>query len=41
MIDGVIVKKLKVIPDERGFLMEMMRRDDDFFRQFGQIYLTA
>ena len=25
MIDGVIVKKLKVIPDERGRLMEIMR----------------
>ena len=25
MIDGVKVKKLKVIPDERGRLMEMLR----------------
>lgn len=41
MIDGVILKKLTVIPDERGFLMEMMRRDDEFFQKFGQIYLTA
>ena len=31
MIDGVKVKKLKVIPDERGRLMEMFRVDDEFF----------
>ena len=41
MIDGVVVKPLKVIPDERGYLMEMMRSDDSFYQQFGQIYLTA
>ncbi len=41
MIDGVIVKQLRVIPDERGWLMEIIRRDDPFFRQFGQTYITA
>jgi len=41
MIDGVVVKQLKLIPDERGYLMEMMRADDSFFQQFGQSYLTA
>ncbi len=41
MIDGVVVKKLKVIPDERGFLMEMLRDDDPFFQKFGQCYLTV
>jgi dTDP-4-dehydrorhamnose 3,5-epimerase len=41
IIDGVIIKKLKVIPDERGFLMEMLRSDDDFFRKFGQVYLSV
>ncbi|MFO7654650.1 MAG: dTDP-4-dehydrorhamnose 3,5-epimerase family protein [Candidatus Krumholzibacteriia bacterium] len=41
MIDGVQVKPLKVIPDERGWLMEMLRADDPFFQQFGQVYLTA
>lgn len=41
MIDGVKVKKLKVIPDERGRLMEMLRADDDLFIGFGQVYLTA
>jgi dTDP-4-dehydrorhamnose 3,5-epimerase len=41
MIEGVQVKTLKVIPDERGWLMEMLRADDPFFQQFGQVYLTA
>ncbi len=41
MIDGVVVKKLKVIPDERGLLMEMMRDDDPFFQKFGQVYLSV
>ena len=29
MIEGVKIKRLKVIPDERGLLMEMMRDDDE------------
>ena len=40
-IEGVIIKKLRVIPDERGFLMEMLRCDDDFFKAFGQVYLSV
>ena len=41
MIEGVKIKKLKVIPDERGRLMEMLRSDDDLFIKFGQVYLTT
>lgn len=41
LIHGVKVKKLKVIPDERGRLMEMLREDDDLFIRFGQVYLTT
>ncbi len=41
MIEGVRIKKLKVIPDERGRLMEILRSDDDLFLQFGQIYVTT
>ncbi len=40
MIDGVIVKDLKVVPDERGLLMEMWRSDDPDFERFGQCYVT-
>lgn len=41
MIDGVRVKRLRVIPDERGRLMEMLRSDDECFAKFGQVYLTS
>jgi len=41
MIEGVGVKKLKVIPDERGRLMEILRVDDELFREFGQVYMTT
>jgi dTDP-4-dehydrorhamnose 3,5-epimerase len=41
MIDGVCVKPLKVIPDERGRLMEILRCDDREFVGFGQIYMTT
>ena len=41
MIAGVKVKKLKVIPDERGRLMEILRNDDDMFIKFGQVYMTT
>jgi len=41
LIDGVHVKQLKVIADERGYLMEMMRADDPFFQRFGQSYVSV
>ncbi|MBM4330460.1 MAG: dTDP-4-dehydrorhamnose 3,5-epimerase [Deltaproteobacteria bacterium] len=41
MISDVKIKKLKVIPDERGRLMEMLRADDEVFKQFGQVYMTT
>lgn len=42
VIDGVKTRKLRVIPDERGWLMEILRVDDaDFFTRFGQVYVSA
>lgn len=41
MIDGVHIKNLRVIPDERGHLMEILRNDDVFFKKFGQVYMTT
>ena len=42
MIQGVKVKKLRVIPDERGRLTELLRCDDsEFFIKFGQVYCTT
>jgi dTDP-4-dehydrorhamnose 3,5-epimerase len=40
MIEGVKVKDLKVVPDDRGMLMEMLRSDDPDFQRFGQVYIT-
>jgi dTDP-4-dehydrorhamnose 3,5-epimerase len=40
-IEGVKTKKLRVIPDERGWLMEILRSDDEIFQQFGQVYITT
>ena len=41
MIEGVKTKNLKVVPDERGWLMEILRNDDEIFQSFGQVYLTT
>ena len=41
MIEGVKTKLLKVIPDERGRLMEILREDDEMFERFGQVYMTT
>lgn len=41
LIEGVTIKELRVIADERGRLMEMLRADDELFLQFGQVYMTT
>jgi dTDP-4-dehydrorhamnose 3,5-epimerase len=41
LICDVVTKPLKVVPDDRGFLMEMLRADWPEFRRFGQAYVTA
>jgi len=40
-ISGVKVRKLRLIPDDRGWLMEMLRSDWEEFEKFGQTYVTA
>jgi dTDP-4-dehydrorhamnose 3,5-epimerase len=40
-IAGVRTKQLRLIPDERGWLMEILRADDDLFTRFGQVYVSA
>lgn len=40
-IDGVKVRKLRLIPDDRGWLMELLRKDWEEFEQFGQAYVTT
>jgi dTDP-4-dehydrorhamnose 3,5-epimerase len=41
MIYGVRTKALRVIPDERGRVMEILRADDALFLKFGQVYMTT
>lgn len=41
LIEGVHTKKLRLIPDERGRLMEVIRSDDQLFLEFGQVYITT
>ena len=39
-ISGVEIKKLAVIPDERGAIYHMLRNDDPLFEKFGEIYFS-
>ncbi len=41
MIDGVVIKPLRVIPDERGKVMHMMKATDAEFARFGEIYFST
>ena len=40
-IHGVRTKQMRVIPDERGYLQEILRADDEMFTKFGQVYVSA
>jgi dTDP-4-dehydrorhamnose 3,5-epimerase len=41
-INGVKVRTLRPIADERGWLMEILRGDDrELFSRFGQVYVSA
>lgn len=41
-IEGVKTKLLRMIPDERGWLLEILRADEpELFARFGQVYVSA
>lgn len=40
MIAGVEIKQLTRRPDDRGYLMEILRADDPIFAGFGQAYVS-
>ncbi len=40
MIQGVEVKRLTGHADERGYLMELLRSDEEIFTKFGQCYVS-
>ena len=39
-IEGVFIKRLNKIPDERGAIYHMLRKDDELFEAFGEIYFS-
>lgn len=41
MIEGVRIKQLTRHVDERGYVMEILRDDDEVFIKFGQVYLST
>jgi dTDP-4-dehydrorhamnose 3,5-epimerase len=41
MINGVITHKLRLIPDERGRLLEILRKDEEHYLPVAQIYMTT
>lgn len=41
MIEGVAIRPLKQIQDERGKVMHMLKRDDPWFEKFGEIYFSV
>lgn len=41
MIDGVVVKPLRQILDERGKVMHLLRADDPVFEKFGEVYFSV
>ena len=40
MIDGVKITPLRIIPDERGQIMHVLRCDAPHFEKFGEIYFS-
>ena len=40
-IEGVVIKELKPIRDDRGEVCELLRSDDELFVSFGQLYYTT
>jgi dTDP-4-dehydrorhamnose 3,5-epimerase len=41
MIKDVVTHKLRLIPDERGRLMEIIRTDEPHYKPIGQVYMTT
>jgi len=41
VIEGIIERPLKIISDERGSVMHMLRCDDEGFDGFGEVYFSS
>lgn len=40
LIEGLKIKKLSIIEDDRGSLLHMLRNDDELFITFGECYFS-
>lgn len=40
-ISGIKISQLKIISDDRGSVMHMMRNDNEIFDKFGEIYFST
>ncbi len=40
LIEGLNIKKLSIIEDDRGSLLHMLRDDDELFTTFGECYFS-
>ncbi|MDB9760435.1 dTDP-4-dehydrorhamnose 3,5-epimerase family protein [Pelagibacteraceae bacterium] len=41
MIQDIKITKLKIISDDRGKIMHMLRADSEIFKKFGEIYFST
>lgn len=41
MIEGIKISNLKIISDDRGKVMHMLRNDSPVFKSFGEIYFST
>ena len=39
-IEGVVIQPLKIIADELGVVLHMLRNDDPVFEKFGEVYFS-
>ena len=40
-IAGIKITQLRIISDERGSVMHMLRKDSEVFEKFGEIYFST
>ena len=41
MINDIIISPLKILSDNRGKVMHMMRNDSKVFKSFGEVYFST
>jgi dTDP-4-dehydrorhamnose 3,5-epimerase len=41
MINGVLISKKDIIPDDRGKIMHIMKSSDEVFTSFGEVYCST